>query len=145
MIIPIDLVVRSFISLCAFLIVKGNKIKLAIINRYEAIAIDCIVSCAKRIKIAAVDIERIATGKMISASFSSIVFTPCVSFIDITLLEISNHFKFWKFNKEDSMPFSYPELKYDYNAREPYKDAQTVEIHHYKHHASYTIKLNTTL
>ena len=94
MISPIDLLFRSFISLCAFLIVKGNKIKLAIINRYEAIAIDCIVSCAKRMNIAAVDTERIAIGKMISASFSSVVFTPCVSFVDITLLETSNHNEF---------------------------------------------------
>ncbi len=43
------------------------------------------------------------------------------------------------------MPFLLPELKYDYNALEPYMDAQTVEIHHDKHHAGYTKKLNTAL
>ena len=67
--------------------VKGNKIKLAIINRYEAIAIEGIVSWAKRMKIAAVDTERIATGKMIITSFLSFIFTSCVSFVGITYWE----------------------------------------------------------
>jgi Fe-Mn family superoxide dismutase len=43
------------------------------------------------------------------------------------------------------MPFLLPELKYDYNGLEPYMDAQTVEIHHDKHHAGYTKKLNAAL
>lgn len=43
------------------------------------------------------------------------------------------------------MSFLLPELKFDYNALEPYMDAQTVEIHHDKHHAGYTNKLNNAL
>lgn len=35
-----------------------------------------------------------------------------------------------------------PELEYDYNALEPYYDAQTVEIHHTKHHAGYVKGFN---
>lgn len=40
------------------------------------------------------------------------------------------------------MSFKLPDLKYDYNALEPYIDARTMEIHHSKHHAAYTAKLN---
>lgn len=43
------------------------------------------------------------------------------------------------------MVYSLPELKYDYTALEPYMDAQTVEIHHGKHHAGYTNKLNAAV
>jgi len=43
------------------------------------------------------------------------------------------------------MPFLLPELKYDYNALEPFMDAKTVNIHHDKHHAGYTKKLNAAL
>ena len=34
------------------------------------------------------------------------------------------------------------ELPYAYDALEPYIDALTVQIHHDKHHAAYTAKLN---
>ncbi|MEP7196444.1 MAG: superoxide dismutase [Saprospiraceae bacterium] len=40
------------------------------------------------------------------------------------------------------MPFTLPELKYANNALEPYIDAKTMEIHHGKHHAAYTLNLN---
>ena len=43
------------------------------------------------------------------------------------------------------MSFLLPKLKFDYNALEPYMDAQTVEIHYSKHHAGYTNKLNAAL
>jgi Fe-Mn family superoxide dismutase len=43
------------------------------------------------------------------------------------------------------MSFKLPDLKYDYNALEPYIDAQTMEIHHTKHHGGYTTKLNAAL
>jgi len=43
------------------------------------------------------------------------------------------------------MTFELPKLPYDYTALEPYMDARTVEIHHDKHHAVYTAKLNTAL
>jgi superoxide dismutase, Fe-Mn family len=42
-------------------------------------------------------------------------------------------------------PFKLPELGYAYNALEPHIDAQTMEIHHTKHHAAYVNNLNTAL
>ncbi|MEJ2481722.1 MAG: superoxide dismutase [Gemmatimonadota bacterium] len=42
-------------------------------------------------------------------------------------------------------PFELPQLGYDYDALEPYIDAKTMEIHHSKHHAGYTKKLNAAL
>ena len=46
------------------------------------------------------------------------------------------------FIKFITMAFQLPELPYAYNALEPNIDAQTMEIHHGKHHAAYTAKLN---
>ncbi|HKL03964.1 MAG TPA: superoxide dismutase [Cryomorphaceae bacterium] len=43
------------------------------------------------------------------------------------------------------MSFKLPELPYSYNALEPHIDAQTMEIHHSKHHAGYTSKLNSAI
>jgi len=43
------------------------------------------------------------------------------------------------------MSFELPRLNYDYNALEPSIDAQTMEIHHTKHHAGYVNKLNLAL
>ncbi len=43
------------------------------------------------------------------------------------------------------MAFILPDLKYDYNALEPYIDARTMEIHHSKHHGGYTSKLNAAV
>ncbi len=43
------------------------------------------------------------------------------------------------------MSFQLPDLKYDYNALEPYIDARTMEIHYTKHHAAYTNNLNKAL
>lgn len=43
------------------------------------------------------------------------------------------------------MAFELPKLPYDYNALEPYLDTKTMEIHHDKHHAGYTSKLNAAL
>lgn len=40
------------------------------------------------------------------------------------------------------MSFTLPKLDYAYNALEPQIDARTMEIHHTKHHAAYTNKLN---
>jgi Fe-Mn family superoxide dismutase len=40
------------------------------------------------------------------------------------------------------MSFELPKLDYEYNALEPHIDARTMEIHHTKHHAAYTSKLN---
>lgn len=38
-----------------------------------------------------------------------------------------------------------PQLPYDYDALEPHIDAQTMEIHHSKHHAAYVANLNKAL
>ena len=43
------------------------------------------------------------------------------------------------------MAFALPELKYAFNALEPHIDAKTMEIHHDKHHAGYTTKLNNAI
>ncbi len=43
------------------------------------------------------------------------------------------------------MKYTLPPLSYEYNALEPYIDAQTMEIHHSKHHQGYIDKLNTAL
>jgi superoxide dismutase, Fe-Mn family len=42
-------------------------------------------------------------------------------------------------------PFALPDLPYSFNALEPHIDARTMEIHHDKHHAGYTSKLNEAL
>lgn len=41
--------------------------------------------------------------------------------------------------------FTLPELGYEFNALEPHIDAQTMEIHYSKHHATYVDKLNQAL
>ena len=41
--------------------------------------------------------------------------------------------------------YELPKLPYAYNALEPHIDAQTMEIHHTKHHQAYTNGLNTAL
>lgn len=43
------------------------------------------------------------------------------------------------------MAFQLPELGYAYDALEPNIDARTMEIHHGKHHAGYTAKLNAAI
>ncbi|CAN5253821.1 superoxide dismutase [soil metagenome] len=43
------------------------------------------------------------------------------------------------------MAFELPPLKYPVDALEPYIDAKTMEVHHDKHHAGYTSKLNDAL
>ncbi len=43
------------------------------------------------------------------------------------------------------MAYTLPELPYAYNALEPHFDARTMEIHHSKHHAGYTAKVNAAL
>lgn len=43
------------------------------------------------------------------------------------------------------MSFELPKLPYSYEALEPHIDASTMKIHHSKHHAGYTSKLNAAL
>jgi Fe-Mn family superoxide dismutase len=42
-------------------------------------------------------------------------------------------------------PFELPDLPYAFDALEPHIDARTMEIHHDRHHAGYTKKLNAAL
>lgn len=44
-----------------------------------------------------------------------------------------------------SKQFTTPDLPYAYDALEPYIDKETMMIHHDKHHAAYTTKLNTAI
>ncbi len=48
-------------------------------------------------------------------------------------------------NPPSPMAFDLPELPYDYDALEPHIDERTMRIHHDKHHAGYTRKLNNAL
>ena len=43
------------------------------------------------------------------------------------------------------MSFELPKLHYSYNSLEPHIDSRTMEIHHTKHHAGYTAKLNAAI
>ncbi len=43
------------------------------------------------------------------------------------------------------MPFTLPDLPYDFNALEPHIDEQTMRIHHGKHHNAYVTNLNKAL
>ena len=43
------------------------------------------------------------------------------------------------------MAYELPELSYAHDALEPHIDAQTMGIHHGKHHATYIAKLNGAL
>ena len=43
------------------------------------------------------------------------------------------------------MKFELPKLSYEYGSLEPYIDAQTMEIHHSKHHQAYVNNLNAAL
>jgi superoxide dismutase, Fe-Mn family len=43
------------------------------------------------------------------------------------------------------MPYSVPDLPYDYDALEPTIDEQTMKLHHDKHHQAYVDKVNAAL
>ena len=43
------------------------------------------------------------------------------------------------------MAYQLPDLPYAFDALEPHIDAQTMEIHHDKHHAAYVTNLNKAL
>lgn len=54
------------------------------------------------------------------------------------------------FGKSDAIAqatdtFTLPPLPYDYNALEPYIDAETMQFHHDKHHATYVKNLNAAV
>jgi Fe-Mn family superoxide dismutase len=50
-----------------------------------------------------------------------------------------------KTKNQTTMAFTLPDLPYAYDALEPHIDARTMEIHHGKHHAGYTKKLNAAI
>ena len=43
------------------------------------------------------------------------------------------------------MPFTLPNLPYPFEALEPHIDAQTMQIHHGKHHQAYVTNANKAL
>ena len=43
------------------------------------------------------------------------------------------------------MSFQLPDLNYNHDALEPHIDSKTMQIHHGKHHAGYTAKLNAAI
>src|SRR3989338_5859139 len=43
------------------------------------------------------------------------------------------------------MAFTLPDLPYAFNALEPHIDAQTMQIHHCKHHAAYVNNVNKAI
>src|ERR671933_1562330 len=43
------------------------------------------------------------------------------------------------------MPYSVPDLPYDYAALEPHVDEATMRVHHDKHHQAYVDKVNAAL
>src|SRR3954464_5932702 len=57
---------------------------------------------------------------------------------------IHSRFKLGSF-QEMPMPFTLPNLPYPFEALEPHIDAQTMQIHHGKHHAAYVTNANKAL
>ncbi len=43
------------------------------------------------------------------------------------------------------MPYTLPEIPYDYSALEPYYSGENLELHHSKHHAAYVAGANSTI
>ena len=59
-------------------------------------------------------------------------------------LTIITFLAFMDFSNAQDEKFAMPELKYAYDALEPYIDAKTMEIHYSKHHKGYLDNLNKT-
>ena len=51
----------------------------------------------------------------------------------------------WMNDNRSMVKYQIPRLSYGYDELEPFIDAQTMEIHHQKHHQSYVDGLNKTL
>lgn len=62
-----------------------------------------------------------------------------------TTLAISLAVIFMAQAQQGQEPFRLTELPYSYEAMEPYIDAQTMEIHHSRHHAAYVNNLNAAV
>ena len=57
----------------------------------------------------------------------------------------SSHNSAWAQTPSSSGDFKLPPLPYDYKALEPHIDAQTMRIHHDRHHATYVKNLNAAI
>lgn len=79
---------------------------------------------------------------------SNLIFSTLLIFsiIDSNQSKINSNMETIK-TKESQLVYSYelPQLGYAYNALEPYIDAQTMEIHFTKHHATYVANLNNAI
>jgi Fe-Mn family superoxide dismutase len=58
---------------------------------------------------------------------------------------LASKLKASKTRKKWNGEFVLPELPYAYDALEPYMDARTMELHHSKHHATYTDRFNAAV
>ena len=62
-----------------------------------------------------------------------------------TLLQAAAFSTTARFLAADDVPYSLPKLPYAYDALEPYIDAQTMQIHHDKHHKAHVDNLNKAI
>lgn len=60
-------------------------------------------------------------------------------------LSLGSHLLHAQAPAEASAVFKLPPLGYDYDALEPFIDAETMKIHHDKHHAAYVSRLNQAI
>jgi Fe-Mn family superoxide dismutase len=71
---------------------------------------------------------------------------PGAGFVLVPALPATELARYLLNRQEDiTMAFELPPLPYDYNALEPYIDAQTMQLHHDKHHQAYVTNLNAAL
>jgi superoxide dismutase, Fe-Mn family len=66
-------------------------------------------------------------------------------FLDMRPPKDYNFSKIWTNQKERNMAFELGKLPYAVDALEPYIDAQTMSIHHDKHHQAYVTNLNAAI
>ena len=65
--------------------------------------------------------------------------------MSVDSLNVGYRFLFRPIDEEDAMAHELPKLPYDFAALEPHIDAQTMQIHHGKHHQAYVTNLNAAL